>query len=442
MKPCGLLSAIVFVALSPVVAPADVSDEDVKNFGESKRYAFIVGIREYPNSPDSNNDGVPDGNLTYTINDAKVLQENFEKLGFTKVVLVADIPGQKYMLLPTKENIERELKSLLDEAAGPQRNQFGRNDLFVFCFSGHGLTTVEGRKKFSYIQPRDASPDRSSTWIKLTDVYDEINHGTEEGRRVIVLDACRTETGNPGKGARFFAISPETKVEDFGAAEGTPDRMYVLRSCSRNQYSYEDPRIGHGAFSYNIIQYLKGDAVTSANRFLTVREMFDYTRKRTILHVDNMARLDPAASIGKQEPIYGSNEAGEEWILGAFGTHNTKYKGQDLRENYEFRSLARQGNLKWYDLTGCDLRDMDLSGVDLSSSLLVHANLQRAVLTEAKLHSTKFTRAEMDGANLSNANVMLAKFNNAVWNSIDLSGAKNMRTADFGGTNVTGIIRN
>ncbi len=89
-------------------------------------------------------------------------------------------------------------------------------------------------------------------------------------KRLLILDACRER---PTRGSRSIGSGAASAAfrEAFAEATGRA----VLASCDAGQSSFEDPRLGHGVFTYHLIAGLRGEANPDGS-FLTLGGVSDY----------------------------------------------------------------------------------------------------------------------------------------------------------------------
>lgn len=115
---------------------------------------------------------------------------------------------------------------------------------------------------------------------------------------VIILDT--SHGGSPNRSVRTFRVSEEEKArfpalkDGFGEdlvrpAAGLADRVIVLAACRPDQEAVEVPSLGHGAFTYYLLQGLKGPADADKDGLVTVQELHSYAAAE----VRRMYRQEP-----------------------------------------------------------------------------------------------------------------------------------------------------
>jgi formylglycine-generating enzyme required for sulfatase activity len=272
-----------FVAASCLAALASLS---VPHPGQAlppagAKVALLVGITEYDHShlrP-----------LEYTENDVTELADVLRRSGgYTRVVLLTHAEGARdKRLLPTRANIDRELKALLAKRT--------RLDTVLVAFSGHGrqLRVKDGAgrpKDESFFCPLDAAPNDPQTLVSLARVYDDLDE-SGAGTKLLLVDACRDDPADKG-----------AKGIDGPIQAGAPAGTAALYSCKPGQRSFEHKKWRHGAFFFTVLEGLRpgsdGRLPADKDGDGTV-DFFELTRY-VLAHVpDRVAEVLPEA---KQEP--------------------------------------------------------------------------------------------------------------------------------------------
>jgi len=233
--------------------------------GEGTKYALLIGINDYID-PELRH-------LSYAEQDIMELYKilaNPELGGYNPANIFLMIPkSERPQDRPTRDNILVTLK-WLSENLKPQ-------DSLIFAFSGHGdvenktnfLIPLDGRR----VLPQDTS-------IRLLRLFEWLD-SCPARRQVVMLDSChsgglsRGERGNRGsmEVSRHFSI----EIERRGKVEGRA----VLSSCSSDEVSYEDDKLGHGIFSYFILKGLRDmDADLNKDYRVTVYELGSFVKNK------------------------------------------------------------------------------------------------------------------------------------------------------------------
>ena len=231
------------------------------------RWAVVIGAGRYE-SPE-----IP--RLRYTVPDAEALYEVLiGPGGFKKehVLLITDKTEKK----PTLRNIKWSLGTFLARSAK-------KDDTVVIFFAGHGAPEVDQqgveRDGFAkYLVPSDAEPDDLYSSGLPMDELQTIFARIEAERVVVFLDACYSGAA----GGRTFA-SKKTRsahVDDLFLERLTQSKGRAIITASRaTEVSIELPELGHGIFTYYLVQGLKGAADLNRDGIVSLQELYEYVER-------------------------------------------------------------------------------------------------------------------------------------------------------------------
>ncbi|MFM2430904.1 MAG: hypothetical protein RLZZ511_2117 [Cyanobacteriota bacterium] len=195
--------------------------------------------------------------LSYAQQDALALKNFLEQEAkFDRVYYFAEdaLPVNGVSMKPTRNNLRRVMR---DTFAQPF---MGDGDNFWFFFSGHGMR--DGERDF--LMPIDGDPDDVAESGISTAQVSEWLRGCGADNVVMILDACRSGGRKDGKG-----IGDETR-------EGCRQTGVIsLFSCSPNQFSYELPTYGQGAFTKVLLEGLGVQGACA-----TVARLDEYLKRR------------------------------------------------------------------------------------------------------------------------------------------------------------------
>jgi uncharacterized protein (TIGR03067 family) len=150
-------------------------------------------------------------------------------------------------LMPTGENIRRELKTLLKRA---------EDDTVLLAFSGHGVQLKESKQH--HFCPQDAKLADAKTLLPLSEVYEQM--GACKARlKVLLVDACRKEPEDTNEKFKVRLTEPSPEPQK----QKPPAGIAALYSCAAEQFSYESDKLQHGVFFHSVLEGLRGKA---ANR--------------------------------------------------------------------------------------------------------------------------------------------------------------------------------
>ncbi len=216
-------------------SPAKESIEVIKGTKDSKCFIFAIGINEYQN---------PKFNLNYARADANSVIETFEENArdlFSEVQVIS--------LFDSKANKDKILSSLDDLAA-----KASINDVLVFYYAGHG-TVVENR--FFFV-PHETSrlfdlKSLEETAISAEEMQQRLQ-SIKALKQIIIMDACQS-------GGSVELLAQRGAVEEKAIAQLSRSAgIHVMASAGSNQYASEFADLGHGVFTYSLLEALNGAA--------------------------------------------------------------------------------------------------------------------------------------------------------------------------------------
>lgn len=219
-------------------------------------YILAVGVSRY-------ND--PTVNLTYAHTDAEAVADKFKELegGIYNQVKVRKILNEDANLI----NIKMGISWLEREAT--------QHDVIMMFISSHGALDHKGNL---YILPTDFNAyNLFATALNIRDITEGING--VPCKKLIFLDACHS--GQSGYDLvslnQVKAVNVNQIVEEV---IGVEPGITVMTSSSGREFSYENPKWGHGAFTKAILEGLDGGADYNRNSVITLRELDMYVSNR------------------------------------------------------------------------------------------------------------------------------------------------------------------
>ena len=239
-----------------VVAIARKADKGAK---KGKLYVVVVGADKYPFLK-TDCSGRP-CDLRYPVDDAaeflSVLSEKSAPLytGLEALVLVnresldekpelADaitkITGIDAVLEPESDNIADQIADFLDKPTA--------DDTTIVFVAGHGINIDEDY----YFIPSDGRKSDPDKWKRSSLVeWDDIQKAVEraEGVRFMLLDTCHAAN----------AFNPRLEKDAADA------RIVVFSATAANSTAAELPELGHGVFTYSVLEGLRGAADTGGD---------------------------------------------------------------------------------------------------------------------------------------------------------------------------------
>ena len=229
--------------VSPVVINNSVVDAIDKN---ATLHLMVVGIDKYQNKTMQ---------LNYAMADARAFKLAIEKVAATvisniKTYLVYDEEANKAGITGAFSNVQKN--------AQPQ-------DVFVFYYAGHGVIS-EKNKEF-YLVPNDvtdlknadAALQQNGIASKLLQQY-AIDIPAQ--KQLFILDACQSA----GAFEQLVATDAgqQKNIANVARSTGT----HWIAASGSQQFANEFSALGHGAFTYVLLQALNGEAAN--NKMITV----------------------------------------------------------------------------------------------------------------------------------------------------------------------------
>ncbi len=236
-----------------VVFKREKTSEIVISIPVVQLHVVIVGINIYKNTK---------YNLNYAMDDAeafKLALENGAKSIFGKVNthFIKDAEA-------TKAGIVAALEKVKDQA--------GAEDVFVFYFAGHGV--VNDKKEF-YLVPADvvqlygnddALAQKGLSAARLQQFSKDI----KAQKQLYILDACQSA------GALDDIVAARGAVEEKAIAQlARSTGTHWLTASGSSQFASEFSQLGHGAFTYCLLEALKGGA-DNGDKKISIKELDTY----------------------------------------------------------------------------------------------------------------------------------------------------------------------
>ncbi len=253
---------------------------------ESRIFAAIIGVGEYRDP------GIPD--LQHAVADAQAFREYVQN--------DLSVPDDQVFVLLNEQATFGAMKSLFRTEL---RRQARPNDQVIIYFAGHGAPDEfsdggDGDGVEKYFLPHDADArDIAATGYPMQDVAESLGQ-LEAGRVVYLADACFSGAS----GGRTFGRGATINDGFLGRLSGASPGRVIISASSANEPSLESDALGHGVFTYFLLDGLRGGADADGHRVITVPEVFSY-----------VSRLVPENTGRRQHPTM-SGSLGGEMILG------------------------------------------------------------------------------------------------------------------------------
>lgn len=219
-------------------------------------HLFVVGINKYKNAT---------YNLSYAFDDAQAIKKKLSESGngIFKDIKVYELYNEN----ATKDKIHSTISSIVKTSEV--------NDLFLFFYAGHGVMSEHDANKqpMFFLVPYDLEKmygnnimlsDLGISALELRDWCKNI----KAQKQVIMLDAC--QSGGAVSAFAMRGAAEEKSIMQLGRSAG----VVVLSSTGTDQSATEFKQLGHGVFTYSILEGLNGKADgANQDKKITIKEL-------------------------------------------------------------------------------------------------------------------------------------------------------------------------
>jgi len=221
-------------------------------------WAVVIGINIYQNAR----------HLKYAAKDAAAFyQYLIEKIR---------LPKENISYLINDQASLYEIRSVLGTYL---RRKAGKDDMVMIYFAGHGATeedsmSPDGDGLEKYILPYDADlKNLYASALPMSEIAQIFNRIYSE-RLIFIADACYSGAS----GGRTIGIrGMRANISDAFLNRISKGRGRVIITASgANEVSAEKDDLGHGVFTYYLLEGLKGKADLDKDGMITVDEIYNY----------------------------------------------------------------------------------------------------------------------------------------------------------------------
>jgi len=238
-----------------------VSDMGEVSPVKGEQWAVVIGISKFKN-PGINP-------LNYTDDDAMAV--------YNYLITQGGFPEDHIKLLLNEEATTVNIRSALGEFLS---RKAGKDDLVFIYFAGHGAPEADPASKDSdgyskYMVTYDTEPESlyatAFPMSEIATIFDRIY----AEKIVFFIDSCysgasggRTFSGDSG--GRAMNISDNFLTEMSGKGR------LIITASNANEISLEKDELGHGVFTYYMLEGLQGAGDTDGNGYITVDELYGF----------------------------------------------------------------------------------------------------------------------------------------------------------------------
>jgi len=214
-------------------------------------HLIVVGINKYQNKSMV---------LNYALADATAFKEELEKDAKSIITNI-----KTYFVTDDIAN-----KSGITDAFGQVQQNAKPQDVFVFYYAGHG---VIGKDKEFYLVPNDVS-DLKNVQVELEQkgipakLLQQYAIDIAAQKQLFILDACQSA------GAFNEMLTADGDQQKSIAVVSRSTGTHWMAASGAQQYANEFSQLGHGAFTYVLLEALKGSA--AADKMITVNGLKRY----------------------------------------------------------------------------------------------------------------------------------------------------------------------
>ena len=190
------------------------------------------------------------------------------------------VPAENVTLLLNEQATLMNLKRTLGTEL---KRKAAEKDTVIIYYAGHGAPEADasasdddGLEK--YIVPYDADPkDLYSTGLPMREVETIFNRLAPE-RVIFISDSCYSGA----TAGRTFATASRRAVvsESFLTRLSKGKGRIVLSASKASEVSEEREDLGHGVFTYYLLEGLRGNADTDRDGVITVDEAYGYVSRK------------------------------------------------------------------------------------------------------------------------------------------------------------------
>lgn len=238
-------------------------------FAAGDVWVATIAVNDYPNLP-------PNKQLRFCRNDEEMFVSRLREGNRISLPHLCRFrTGGPSELLPTKQNIERELPEFLSETRA--------DDVVIMFVTLHGARIPRNSTEYmTALLPQDADPKNlANTTISLDWLRDLLCHQVKAKRIMLIMDSCHSGGIRPdGESATDTVLTTSTRdiqVTFEQALKPSSDRsIYVLTSCDTHELSLESPDTSHGMFTHWLICGMDGAADLNEDAIVSMDELFGF----------------------------------------------------------------------------------------------------------------------------------------------------------------------
>jgi uncharacterized caspase-like protein/energy-coupling factor transporter ATP-binding protein EcfA2 len=242
--------------------PRAVNRSTVLETGQAKLWILLIGVNRYrdPQLP----------SLQYSAIDCQGLAEAL--IDATQAFPQRSMQIRHDFGEPaTLSQVRDSLTSIVESAQ--------EADTVLVYFSGHGILADEQPVLCLSDTQKD---DLLNTGLSVAELLEQLSR-CHAKQQIVWLDACHSGgmtlrgAALPNPTAQMMGLLGQRAVQSQG--------FYALLSCDQSQQSWEFPELGHGVFTYFLMQGLRG-AAADATGTIDADGLYKYVYHQTLQYID------------------------------------------------------------------------------------------------------------------------------------------------------------
>ncbi len=250
-----------------------------------KLYLVTIGINDYKN---------PKYKLNYAVADADGVNENVKKFS----------NGLFHEVVPYVIRNDQAIKNNIHTALNEIKEKALEQDVLVFYYAGHGVMATDNAAEEFYIVPHDVTQLYGSSQLSEKAIpasyLKEFAQTVNAQKQFFILDACQSSGAIEGFAHR--GVAEEKAIAQLARSTGS----FWLASTGTDQYASEFDKLGHGLFTWLLMDGIQGKADADNDQKLTVRELVTYIENKVPLLSEELkgtSQYPSAYSFGNDFPI-------------------------------------------------------------------------------------------------------------------------------------------
>jgi WD40 repeat protein len=252
-----------------------------------KMYLVTIGINEYKN---------PKYNLNYAQADADGVNASVKSISSSLFPEVVEFN------IRNDEAIKQNIVNTFTEIRGKALEQ----DLLLVYYAGHGVVAADesGTSDF-YLALHDLTqlygkPDLLAEKALSAAEIRVLTEGINAQKQIFMLDAC--QSGAALESASKRGVEEEKAIAQLARSTGT----FWITASGSEQFATELEKLGHGIFTYTILEGIKGNADVNKDRKLSIRELSVFIEEQVPALTEKFkgsAQYPSSYSFGNDFPI-------------------------------------------------------------------------------------------------------------------------------------------